>query len=103
MSADPTITQYTTEYFQICGLSQPFLAMWLILFGAMQGAGYTKWPMWVGVMAMTVFRLPLAWILTITMHMGPPGTWLAMALSTVLVGVLALWRFKTGCWKTQQI
>jgi Na+-driven multidrug efflux pump len=77
--------------------------MWLILFGAMQGAGYTKWPMWIGTLGMTAFRLPLAWYLTLSLHLGPSGTWLAMALSTVLVGILALWRFKTGVWKTQKI
>lgn len=103
MSADAAITTYTTQYFQICGLTQPFFAVWLILFGAMQGAGYTKWPMWVGTFSMTALRLPLAWLLTLNMHMGPSGTWLAMAISTVVVGSLALWRFKTGVWKTQEI
>jgi len=103
MSSDPTIRAYTTQYFQVCGMSQPFLAVWLILFGAMQGAGYTKWPMWVGTIAMTVLRLPLAWLLTLTLHMGPQGTWLAMALSTVVVGILAVWRFNTGVWKSVEI
>jgi Na+-driven multidrug efflux pump len=69
----------------------------------MQGAGYTKWPMWVGTIAMTVLRLPLAWLLTLTLHMGPQGTWLAMALSTVVVGILAVWRFNTGVWKSVEI
>jgi Na+-driven multidrug efflux pump len=103
MSSDPIIISYTTSFFQICGLSQPFLALWLILFGAMQGAGYTKWPMLISTFCMTALRLPLAWLLTINLHMGPSGAWLAMALSTSVVGVLAIWRFKTGTWKTQKI
>jgi putative MATE family efflux protein len=103
MSSDPTIVEYTTQYFQICGINLPFLALWLILFGAMQGAGYTKWPMWVSTLAMTAFRLPLAWYLTLCLHWGPAGTWTGVTLSTILVGVLAVWRFKSGIWKHQEI
>jgi len=103
MSTDPAIIEYTTQYFQICGAGLPFVALWLILFGAMQGAGYTKWPMWVSTLSMTAIRLPLAWYLTLNMHWGPAGTWTGMTLSTILVGVLAVWRFKTGVWKHQKI
>jgi Na+-driven multidrug efflux pump len=37
------------------------------------------------------------------MHWGPAGTWLGMAVATVTVGLLAVWRFKTGVWKHQKI
>jgi putative MATE family efflux protein len=103
MSTDAAVVDYTTQYFQINGITEPFLAMWLILFGAMQGAGYTKWPMWASSICMTVLRLPVAWYFTINMHWGPAGTWLGMAVATVSVGLLAVWRFKTGVWKYQKI
>lgn len=46
MSSDPAVVEYSKQYFQVVGISQPFVALWIILFGAMQGAGYTAWPMW---------------------------------------------------------
>ncbi|HEY9784463.1 MAG TPA: MATE family efflux transporter [Candidatus Obscuribacterales bacterium] len=103
MSADPPVIACTSDYLRIVGLSQPFVALWLILFGAMQGAGYTKWPMIAGTIFLTVFRLPLAWYLSITEGWGPTGTWAAVAISSSVLGVLAIWRFKTGVWKEQKV
>jgi len=103
MSTAANVVDYSAKYFLICGLSEPFLAAWMILFGAMQGAGYTKWPMWVSSFCMTVVRLPLAWYFTLHLHWGPSGTWFAMAVTTVAVGTLAAWRFKSGVWRNQPV
>lgn len=103
MSQDAKVIEYTRQYLSIVGLSEPFVALWLILFGAMQGAGYTKWPMWASAVCLTGFRLPLAYFLTVTLKLGPAGTWWAVAISSVLVGLIAVWRFKTGVWKYQKV
>ncbi|MBZ0188175.1 MAG: MATE family efflux transporter [Candidatus Obscuribacterales bacterium] len=103
MSQDPQVIKYTADYFRIIGLSQPFLALWLILFGAMQGAGYTSWPMWASLVSLVVLKLPLCWYLTIVMGDGPTGCWLGIALSTGILGILACWRYASGTWKEQKI
>jgi putative MATE family efflux protein len=103
MSKDPQVIEYSVQYLQIVGLSQPFVAIWLILMGGMNGAGYTKWPMWITVACLTFFRLPLAWYLTVNQGMGPMGTWIAISLSSIIVGSLFIWRFKTGAWKYQKV
>ena len=103
MSKDPQVITYTTQYFKVIGLSQPFLACWLILFGAMQGAGYTLWPMWASIIGLIAIRLPLAWYLTGNYFDGPMGCWLGIAIATVLLGLVAIWRFKTGIWKYQKV
>lgn len=99
MSSDPTVILYSTQYFQVVGLSQPFVAMFIILFGAMQGAGYTAWPMWVGIISLIFLRLPLSWFLTGRIDDGPIGCWIGIAASSVVLGLLAIWRYKTGVWK----
>jgi putative MATE family efflux protein len=103
MTADPKVGHYAVQYLQIVGLAQPFVAVWLILGGAMNGAGYTRWPMWITVACLAIFRLPLAWYLTVVLGFAPAGTWSAMALSCMLAGVFTTWRFKTGAWKTQKV
>lgn len=103
MSNDPLVITYSRSYLEIVGLSLPFVAIWLILVGAMQGAGYTKWPMIVSAICLSGIRLPLAWYLTVPQHMGPAGAWIAIALSSTAVGVCMIWRFKTGVWKTQKV
>jgi putative MATE family efflux protein len=103
MSHDAIVTQYTKQYLQIVGASEPMVALWLILFGAMQGAGYTKWPMMATAICLVGLRLPLAWYLTVTLKMAPNGCWLGIAASSILIGLIAIWRFRTGVWKTQKV
>ena len=103
MSKDPQVIAYTTQYFQIIGLAQPFVALWLILFGAMQGAGYTLWPMWASIVGLILLRLPLSWYLTVDVFKGPIGCWLGIAIAAVALGLVAVWRFKTGVWKNQKV
>ncbi|MBX9687196.1 MAG: MATE family efflux transporter [Candidatus Obscuribacterales bacterium] len=103
MSKDPMVIEYSAQYLQIVGLSQPFVAAWLILVGALQGAGYTRWPMVATVIALVVFRLPFAWYLTISSGWGPIGTWTSLAVSSTLVGLVLIYQFKRGSWKTQEV
>ncbi len=103
MSKDPKVIGYTSDYFRWVGLCQPFVALWLILFGAMQGAGYTRWPMIASTIVLTLFRLPLAWYLSVTLNWGPSGTWAGVSISVFIVGALAIWRYNTGVWKEQKV
>ncbi|HIA53866.1 MAG TPA: MATE family efflux transporter [Candidatus Melainabacteria bacterium] len=103
MSTDPKVIAYTSDYFRWVGICQPFVALWLILFGAMQGAGYTRWPMIASTIVLTLFRLPLAWYLSVNMNWGPTGTWAGVSVSVFIVGLLAIWRFNTGVWKDQKV
>ncbi|MBU6454924.1 MAG: MATE family efflux transporter [Cyanobacteria bacterium REEB67] len=103
MTSDPLVLASTADYLRIVGLSEPLVACWIILFGALTGAGYTKWPMWIGIVGLTCVRLPLAYILAINCHMGANGIWLSIAISSSLIGLMAIARFKSGVWKTQQV
>lgn len=103
MSTDQAVITHTAEYFRWIGLSQPFVALWLILFGAMQGAGYTRWPMIASTLVLTIFRLPLCWYLSNTLDWGPTGTWVGAAISVMIIGFIAIWRFNTGVWKDQKV
>lgn len=103
MSSDALVVEYTTRYFQIIGLSQPFVAIWIILFGAMQGAGYTRWPMWVSIFGFAVLRLPLAWLLTNNITDGPIGCWIAFAATSVVLALLTIKKYNSNQWQLQTI
>lgn len=103
MSTDQCVIEISTQYLQIVGIVQPFAAVWMVLSGALQGAGYTRWPMVVTVISLIVFRLPLAWLLTVTLGLGPAGTWVSVAASTVLVGLMLIVQFRRGSWKLQKV
>lgn len=103
MSDNPKVIAYSIQYFQTVAVCEPFVAAWLILFGAMQGAGYTRWPMVATVVCLTGLRLPLAWYLTVQLGIGPIGTWISLSVSAIVLGVLACWQFKSGVWKTHKV
>jgi putative MATE family efflux protein len=100
---DPLVIGYATEYFKIAGIAQPFLAIWIVLFGAMQGAGYTRWCMWATCIGMLAFRLPLAWTLAVNFHLVPSGIWIGMASAVILLGLVSIYEFRAGRWKLQKI
>jgi putative MATE family efflux protein len=100
---DRLVIDYTSQYLRIMGMCVPFSALWAILFGAMQGAGYTRWTMWATTIAMLAIRLPLAWVLTVTMKLAPLGAWLAIALTMIFLGSLGVWEFYIGKWKYQTV
>jgi putative MATE family efflux protein len=103
MTSDPMVLSSTADYLRIVGLSEPLVACWIVLFGALTGAGYTKWPMWIGIVGLTCIRLPLAYVLATNYHMGANGIWLAIAVSSSLIGLMAIQRFHSGVWKSQQV
>jgi putative MATE family efflux protein len=103
MTSDPLVLTSTANYLRIVGLSEPFVACWIVLFGALTGAGYTKWPMWIGIVGLTCVRLPLAYVLAHNYHMEANGIWLSIAISSSLIGLMAIQRFHSGVWKTQQV
>lgn len=103
MSQDAGVVALTADYMRIVGLAEPFVACWIILFGAMTGAGYTKWPMWVGIICLTVVRLPLSYVLVKNAHLGTSGIWIGIAVSAAVIGLLAIQKYSSGVWKTQKV
>ena len=99
ISQDPAVIEETTRYLRINMLSEPFMALSVVLAGGLQGAGDTKGTMWVIVIAMWMIRLPLAYLLAVVLDYGALGAWIAMVASMSVQGVLMTWRFHKGRWK----
>lgn len=93
----------------------------MVLIGAMQGAGDTREPMFISVVALWVLRVPLAFVLSLapgqvlchigafslTMPFGAgwgaTGAWIAMASTQGLQGILAAWVFQRGRWQSTEV
>lgn len=99
ISKDPAVIEETARYLRINMLSEPFMALSVVLGGGLQGAGDTKGAMWVILIAMWMIRMPLAYFLAIGMSYGALGVWIAMVASMDVQGILMTWRFHRGHWK----
>lgn len=103
MTQDAKTIEYTASYLRINSLAEPFLALAMILSGALQGAGDTRSPMWVSIFTNWIIRLPLAWFLALIIGLGPTGAWIAMTSSIVMMGLLMALRFQSGHWIKSRI
>ncbi len=79
-SLDQETIKYVTSYLKFNAVSEPLLAINMIITGALQGAGNTRYPMIVSIIANWVIRIPLAYILAL--KFGPIGVFIAMVVST---------------------
>jgi putative MATE family efflux protein len=93
------VLEETVRYLRINMVSEPFMAMSIILAGCLHGAGDTKGTMWIIVSSIWFIRLPLAYFLSLVMNYGAPGVWVAMVTSMVVQGILMTGRFHRGKWK----
>lgn len=99
LARTPEVLNETANYLRINMVSEPFLALGTILSGAITGAGDTRATMWIIVAAMWGIRLPLAYVLAITLGWGPTGVWVAMVVSMIGYSILMCLRFRSGRWK----
>lgn len=99
VAQDTTVREETVRYLRITMISEPFLALSLVLGGGLQGAGDTRSTMWVAFISMWLIRLPLAWLLSLNLGLGPLGVWSAMTCSMMMQGLMMSWRFRQGKWK----
>jgi len=100
---DPAVVRLAVIYLRISALAEPFLALGMILTGALNGAGDTKLPAVAGVITMWGLRLPLAYALAISFGYGAVGSWWAMSISTIVMGIASWGLFKMGRWKTARV
>jgi len=99
LARTPEVLAETANYLRINMVSEPFLALGTILSGAITGAGDTRATMWIIVACMWGVRLPLAYLLAITLGYGPTGVWVSMVVSMMCYAFLMALRFRGGRWK----
>jgi Na+-driven multidrug efflux pump len=103
LAKETAVLEETTRYLRINMISEPFMALSLILGGGLQGAGDTRGTMWVIIVGMWLIRLPLAYFLGIILGYGATGVWVAMVTSMTCQGVLMAQRFGRGRWKEMKL
>jgi putative MATE family efflux protein len=113
MTDDPREVELATGALRLIAFAMPAVAAWIILTAALRAAGDTRVPVlisWVGFLGV---RLPLAvWFTGKTpfdgWEIGGPqwglhGAWVAMVTDLYVRGLLFVWRFVSGKWKTIRV
>jgi putative MATE family efflux protein len=100
---DPLVTSVGIAYLRVNALAEPFLALSIVMRGALCGAGDTRPPLLYTIFSQWLIRLPISYALVMMVGIGINGAWYAMAFSTVIQGVLTANRFRSNRWKTTMV
>lgn len=99
---DPKVVPIAISYLKILSISQIFMAWEIVLEGAFSGAGDTLPPMIVSLPG-SILRIPIAYLLAITLGLGVNGVWWAITLTSIVKGTVLVFWFRWGKWKKRQI
>lgn len=101
--ADPEVVDLAAWYLRIVAVSEPPLALIFTLAGGLRGAGETRSPLYISVFGLWIFRIPLAYVLGVTLGWGAVGAWTAMTIDTFVRGGLYVYQFRKGKWKEVKV
>ena len=88
---------------QVVAAGYVFYAYGMVVSQAFNGAGDTKTPTKINLLAFWFFQLPFAYVAAITFNLGALGVFLAITLAEVLLSVIAILWFKKGHWKKVRV
>jgi putative MATE family efflux protein len=80
-----------------------FYAYGMVVTQAFNGAGDTKTPMRINLICFWLWEIPLAYLLSRPLGLGPTGIFIAIASAFSLVAVLGVAWFRQGRWKSVQV
>lgn len=84
---------------RIVSLCQPFLAVSMVLAGALRGAGATRTVLIITVLGIFGVRLPLTYLFLNVWKTGLLGAWWIMTIDLAFRSAATYYAFKKGKWK----
>lgn len=90
-----------TQFLRITAPFYLFMPLGIVLGQALAGAGDTTVPMFITLLSLWGFQIPMA--IFLSKHWGVSGVWWANALASVLHGILVMSWFAIGKWKKKTI
>jgi putative MATE family efflux protein len=102
-SGDARVVALAASYLRVNAFGEPFLALSIVLGGALQGAGDTRFQALASILTMWLLRLPATYWLCLTLGYGAAGAWWVMAVTTALHGLVIAWWFRRGSWKEIEV
>jgi putative MATE family efflux protein len=102
-TSDASVSRYAVVGLRTVAFGFPFYAYGMVLTSAFNGAGDTWTPTWINLFVFWAWGIPLAYILGISVHRGPPGVFLSMLVTYTTLALVSVWLFRKGRWKTRRV
>ena len=102
-SSEPEVIRYGTTCLRILGIGYPMYAVGMIIIQALNGAGDTTTPSVMNFICFWLIQIPLAYWLATSAGFGPNGVFVAIVFSETVLTAMAVYVFRKGKWRDQQV
>ena len=97
-SPDPQVLTIGYQLLLIAAAFQIFDAIAMVTICTLNGAGDTRFTMWLGVLATWCIKLPIGYLCAIPLCYGAAGAWFGLTMEIVVVAALGYWRYCGTAW-----
>jgi len=98
LSNNETVVAETIRYLYISMLSEPFMALWVILGGGLSGAGDTRSFMYNVIIGIWLVRIPLSYVCVVLLGLSAASVWWTMNLSQFIMAAFMARRYLQKKW-----
>ena len=95
---EPEVASVAHSLLIIAATFQVFDALTMAAFGALSGAGDTRFVMAAGILTGWLVKIPVGAFLAIPMAMGAAGAWIGLTVEIVVLAGIGLWRIRGEAW-----
>ncbi len=99
----PDVAQYGVACLRIVAYGFLFYAYGMVLTQSFNGAGDTWTPTIINLFVFWLWEIPLAYVLSSVLGMGPRGVFIAMTVAFSTLAVVSAAVFRLGRWKTRVV
>src|SRR6185437_3967367 len=100
---DPNVSQYGIDCLRIVAYGFLFYAYGMVLGQSFNGAGDAWTPTIINLFVFWLWEIPLAYVLSVKIGMGPRGVFVAMTIAFSTLAVVSAAVFRLGRWKKKAV
>jgi len=98
-TTDPAVAVYAISAMRYISAGYIFYGIGMVMTNALNGAGDTRTPTAINLFGFWFFQIPLAWILSKSLGLGPVGVFVAIPVAETAISLASWYFFKKGKWK----
>jgi putative MATE family efflux protein len=102
-TSDPAVEKFAVDGLRVIAAGFVMYAYGMVMSNAFNGAGDTWTPTLLNLVCFWAWEIPLAWVLSQVLGMGPHGVFLSIPIAFSTFALMAVWLFRRGAWKRKMV
>jgi len=100
---NPDVIAIGYQYLLVVSLFYIIFAVMFSINGLLRGVGAAVIPMYITLLSLWIFRIPLAYLLSKTFGMGALGIWWSIPIGWTMGAIAAVAYYRHGSWKNKSL